>query len=197
MGVQHVGHTLPAIGAAEIRAHKKGAHQMETEGVRDDSKLPTGLFWAKSSEVERVDALELLADADQTNGAIGVVRGSLGAGKNGAHPHYHHGFSEALYVLSGELAVLGDTQVVTAQEGDLLVVPTGMVHAFCASASVGAEYLLAITPAVNRFEYFRARRRLRREGLPSPDSLQDEYDNHNVDSAVWAEFLARNRTSWA
>lgn len=154
------------------------------------------LFLARATENERLGSMQLLCEGSDTDGAMAVVRHGLDIGTNGAHPHYHTGFSEMLYILKGSLSVLGDDKIFHLDEGDMAVVPPRMVHAFSATRTSNAEYLLVIAPGIDRFEYHRTRRRLREQGLSSPESLQEIYDNHNVDNEMWKAFLSNQGTAW-
>lgn len=154
-----------------------------------DERIVGELFIAHADKVERAGGRLLLCQGSDTQGAMAVIRHELASRNHGARPHYHKGYSEMLYIISGSLAVLGGEEVVVLNEGDLVVVPRFMVHAFSATLSSKAEYILVSTPGTDRFEYFRELDRLRAEGKPSPKSLQNTYDNHNVDSRIWSDYL--------
>lgn len=162
----------------------------------DNTENQEDLFISLTSNRETLGTMSLLCEGSDTDGAMAVVKHSLPAGGNGAHPHFHNGFSEMLYVIDGTLNVLGAEQIVEIGKGEMVVVPHRMVHAFASSGKMGAEYLLVIAPGIDRFEYHRTRRRLREAGEPSPDSLQETYDNHNVDSEVWNSFLSSQGIAW-
>lgn len=62
-----------------------------------------------------------------------------------------------------------------------------MPHAFAAAPGCDADLLIVITPGGERFEYFRHLQRIALGEL-SPESLlevQERYDNHFLNSAVW------------
>jgi hypothetical protein len=83
--------------------------------------------------------------------------------------------------------VLVGEEVATGREGDLVVVPPRMAHAFAASAGHSADLLIVITPGVERFEYFRHLGRIA-AGQAARESLlevQDRYDTHFLSSDVW------------
>ncbi|HEX3790856.1 MAG TPA: cupin domain-containing protein [Pseudonocardiaceae bacterium] len=131
--------------------------------------------------------VRLYADASSTGGALSSQRVTLGPGADGASPHHHTGSAELFFVLDGSLQVLAGDQVVTATEGDFLVVPPLMAHAFGALPGVGADVLIVITPGVERFEYFRLLDRVAR-GTASPQEIldsQERFDNRFLDSPVW------------
>jgi mannose-6-phosphate isomerase-like protein (cupin superfamily) len=99
--------------------------------------------------------IRLLADGGATGGALSTVQASLANGADGATPHHHAGSAELFYVLDGSAQLLSGEHVVTANRGDLVVVPPGMTHAFAATPGRDAEILIVIAPGVERFEYFR------------------------------------------
>jgi uncharacterized RmlC-like cupin family protein len=83
--------------------------------------------------------------------------------------------------------VLSGAEIVNAEEGDVIVVPPGVPHAFSAERSSGAEILIVIAPGVERFEYFRQLTRIA-QGKERPESLrevQDLYDTYFLNSPEW------------
>ncbi|GAB2773878.1 cupin domain-containing protein [Amycolatopsis magusensis] len=133
------------------------------------------------------DTISLLADVPATGGFLSATRTTLGEGQDGATPHYHRVSAETFFVLGGVLQVLLGEEIVTAREGDLLFVPPRTVHAFGAAPGSGADLLIAFTPGVERFGYFRLLGRIR-DGDADPGEIfeaQERYDNHFVDSTVW------------
>ncbi|MER6328908.1 cupin domain-containing protein [Streptomyces sp. NPDC001034] len=144
-------------------------------------------------------AIRLLTDSDATGGALSTVRVTLAAGADGARPHVHHRSAEMFYVLDGAAEVLSGDDVVTAERGDLIVVPPDRPHSpsprlrscrgtpTAAVPGATADLLVVIAPGVERFEYFRHLRRIRLGEL-TPESLlevQERYDNHFLESAAW------------
>lgn len=129
----------------------------------------------------------LLADASATGGALSAHRIQLASGANGARPHRHDNSSELFFIVDGALELLVGSRIVTANAGDLLVVPPHCDHAFRARADHTADALIVITPGVERFDYLRQVARIRR-GEAAADSLhvhQDRYDTHFVTSDIW------------
>jgi quercetin dioxygenase-like cupin family protein len=134
----------------------------------------------------------LYADSSATRGALSSQRITLLGGAAGATPHHHTGSSELFYVVSGAAEMLTGQRVLTAREGDLIVVPPGTVHAFAAAPASDADLLIILTPGVERFEYFRHLQRIANGEAPLESILevQDLYDNHFDDSPVWQQALA-------
>ncbi|MBO2453144.1 cupin domain-containing protein [Actinomadura barringtoniae] len=131
--------------------------------------------------------VKLLADSTSTGGALSTQRVTLGGGANGANPHRHDNSAELFYVLDGTAQLLSGDQVVTAERGDLVVVPPSATHAFAAAPGEDADILIVITPGVERFEYFRHLERIAYGKVP-PESLldvQELYDTYFLTSATW------------
>jgi mannose-6-phosphate isomerase-like protein (cupin superfamily) len=129
----------------------------------------------------------LLADSSATGGALSTVRVTLEKGADGARPHRHEKSAEMFYILDGRVQVLSGEDIVTAEAGDVIVVPPRLPHAFAAQRSSSAEILIVIAPGVERFEYFRDLTRIAR-GEEPPESLgdvQELYDNYFLNSRAW------------
>jgi quercetin dioxygenase-like cupin family protein len=145
----------------------------------------------RSADAETVGraptTVRLLADASSTGGALSTIRVSLERGADGAKPHHHAGSAELFYVLDGAAQLLSGDQVVTAERGDLVVVPPKLAHAFAAAPGERADLLIVITPGVERFEYFRHLERIAYGKVP-PESLldvQELYDTYFERSTAW------------
>lgn len=133
--------------------------------------------------------ITLLADPEHTGGRLTSNRSLMRAGSDGAPPHYHRRSAELFFVLDGRLTVLLDEDVVTLEQGDLLVVPPGMPHAFAPTADTDADVLFVFTPGTARFEYFRLLDRAHRgeAGWELISETQDRFDNHYVERPIWRE----------
>ena len=134
--------------------------------------------------------LWLLADANHTDGAISANRTALGEGANGPAPHYHAGSAEIFFVLGGALDALAGDRIETLGEGDFLVVPRNMPHAFAPPPGSAADVLIVFAPGLqDRFEYFRLVDRVSK-GHASPQEIldtQERFDNHFLDVPIWRE----------
>jgi mannose-6-phosphate isomerase-like protein (cupin superfamily) len=110
------------------------------------------------------------------------------AGSAGAPPHRHRRSSELFYVLEGALDVLLDEEIVTLEQGDLLVVPPGVTHAFAPPADGDADVLFVFTPGTARNDYYRLLDRAHRGEAPWAEisETQERFDNHYVESETWA-----------
>ncbi|MFB7708083.1 cupin domain-containing protein [Streptomyces sp. NPDC056105] len=132
--------------------------------------------------------LRLLADSSSTGGALSTQRVTLLDGSDGAAPHHHSRSAELFYLVDGTAQLLSGEQVVTAERGDLVVVPPGLAHAFAAAPGENADILIVITPGVERFEYFRHLERIAYGKVP-PESLldvQELYDTYFTRSEQWS-----------
>ena len=145
----------------------------------------------RSAEAEVIGqtptTIRLLADSSSTGGALSTQRVTLANGADGAKPHHHAGSAELFYVLDGTAQLLSGEQVVTAERGDLVIVPPGLAHAFAAAPGEDADILIVITPGVERFEYFRHLERIAYGKVP-PESLlevQELYDTYFLSSTTW------------
>jgi mannose-6-phosphate isomerase-like protein (cupin superfamily) len=134
----------------------------------------------------------LYADSSATGGALSSQRITLRQGAAGATPHHHTGRSELFFLLSGSAELLAGERVLTANEGDLVVVPPQMTHAFAAAPGSDADLLIIITPGVERFEYFRQLQRIAAGEAPLESILetQERYDNHFEESQAWQQAMA-------
>ncbi|GAA2007642.1 cupin domain-containing protein [Catenulispora subtropica] len=131
--------------------------------------------------------IRLLADSSATAGALSTQQVILENGADGARPHHHANSTELFYVIDGTAHLLSGETVVTAQRGDLVVVPPGLAHAFAAAPGENADLLIVITPGVERFEYFRHLERIAYGKVP-PESLldvQEIYDTYFRASTAW------------
>ncbi|ADI08827.1 hypothetical protein SBI_05707 [Streptomyces bingchenggensis BCW-1] len=131
--------------------------------------------------------IKLLADSGSTGGALSTQRVTLTDGADGARPHHHANSAELFYMLDGTAQLLSGEQVVTAERGDLVIVPPGLAHAFAAAPGHNADILIVITPGVERFEYFRHLERIAYGKVP-PESLlevQELYDTYFRTSVPW------------
>jgi quercetin dioxygenase-like cupin family protein len=133
-------------------------------------------------------SVRLMVDSSDAGGALSAQRVRLLNGADGATPHTHRTASELFYVLEGTIEVLAGERVVTATQGDLVVVAPNVTHAFSAAPGADAELLIVITPGVERFDYFRllARVRLGAATLESLLDSQERFDTWFVESPAWA-----------
>ncbi|MFI9330313.1 cupin domain-containing protein [Kitasatospora sp. NPDC052868] len=142
-------------------------------------------------------AFHLLVDGGGGEGdgsAFGANRLTLTEGADGARPHYHALSSELFYVLGGVAEFLLGDRLTTATTGDLLVVPPGLPHAFGAARGSTADLLVVMSPAVERFGYFRHLGRIAagRDTLDGLLAEQERYDVHFTHPAPWQRARSRD-----
>lgn len=141
-------------------------------------------------------AIRLLLDSSGTGGAISAHRAVLGRGAPGASPHRHTGSSELFYILDGSADVLAGDELITAVQGDLVVVPPGFAHAFRPTAGCTAEMLVIVTPGIERFDFFRALTAVA-NGTADYEAIladQSRYDTYPASSAIWKVPTTENPT---
>jgi quercetin dioxygenase-like cupin family protein len=131
--------------------------------------------------------IRLIVDGTDTDHALSVVRVTLADGIDGAKPHHHTSSAELFYMLNGHAQVLAGDRVVDAHQGDLVVVPHHMPHAFGAYPGQPADLLIVLAPGIDRFEYFRILEQVTLGKMPA-DTLtaaQERFDTWFLDSGIW------------
>jgi mannose-6-phosphate isomerase-like protein (cupin superfamily) len=145
------------------------------------------LVRAAEAEVLPAAGVTLFADVTDTGGHLTSHRSIITPGAAGAPPHRHQQASELFFVLSGSLRVLLGDDIITLDQGDVLVVPPNTPHAFEAAGDENTEVFFVLTHAKPRFDYYRLLERVYR-GETAPSELaktSDLYDNHYIESPVW------------
>lgn len=87
----------------------------------------------------------VLIDPADTGGRWSLTHETLPEGV-GAAPHEHAGSDERFYVLQGEITFVIGHEITTAREGDFVLVPRGVCHAFRVDSQT-AVFLNGHTPA--------------------------------------------------
>ncbi len=162
------------------------------------SHIPAVIRQPGEAEVHGTDqvTMRLLIDAHETGHSLSTLEVTMAPGADGATPHYHTRSEELFYVAEGELQVMAGDEIVTVGAGGSIVVPRLMPHAFGAAPDSAARILIALTPGVQRFEYFRVLEKVAHgeATLAELAAVQDEFDNHFVDAPRWwAERNANRR----
>lgn len=131
----------------------------------------------------------LVLDSEAAGGAVSVLTVSLPKGANGAAPHFHTRSTELFYVVSGRLEILAGDRIEVLEQGDTLLVPRLMPHAFGATGDSDVDIFTVLSPGVQRFDYFRLLDRIMhgQADISELRAAQETYDNHFVESAVWAQ----------
>lgn len=149
-----------------------------------------GAVWRAAADAERVGPAAFVAPGSAVGGDFGLFEFTAQPGTPGAAPHYHRGFSESFYVLSGRLAVMSGHDWACAGEGDLVYVPRHGVHAFRADGDEPARFLILFVPGAPRERYFRGMVELWTRPTPPTqdelDALAAEHDQVNLHD--WAGY---------
>ncbi len=120
-----------------------------------------------------------VASGSVTGGEFGLFRWDMPAGAGGAGKHFHRGFSESFYVISGTVTLYNDDERLEVSEGGFLYVPPGGIHAFSNDSDAAASMLILFAPGIARERYFEELADIRSSGR----TLTDE---------EWAELFARH-----
>lgn len=129
--------------------------------------------------------VRFIALGSQTNEDYGLYEYLLPAGATGASPHYHTGFSESFFMLSGHMSVLSGDERITLSAGELAYVPRTGIHGFDnASDTEPARFLILFVPGAAREGYFDGLAELRAGGrmptIEEIDELARRFDQVNV-----------------
>jgi mannose-6-phosphate isomerase-like protein (cupin superfamily) len=120
-----------------------------------------------------------VAPGSVTRREFGLFRWDMPAGAGGAGKHFHRGFSESFYVISGTVTLYNGDERLEVSEGGFLYVPPGGIHAFSNDSDVAASMLILFAPGIARERYFEELADIRRTGRTLTD-------------AEWAELFARH-----
>lgn len=148
-------------------------------GDRPDAE--PGLFRFRA-ESEQAGPAVFTAPGDTVGGGFGLFESAATPGRIGAVPHYHQGFSESFWVISGRLAVMSGTEWAVLGSGDFGYVPVNGVHAFRAVGDELARFLILFVPGAPREEYFRRLADLVQRGASAEeiDAMALECDQVNL-----------------
>ncbi|MET8257990.1 cupin domain-containing protein [Micromonospora sp. NPDC005205] len=143
---------------------------------------------AEVLDSDPASVITLLLDPEHTGGALTSNRTLLKHGTDGAPPHLHTQSGELFFILDGALEMLVDYELRTLHKGDALFVPPNTPHAFAPADGQDADFLVVITPGKPRFDYYRLLDKVHLGEATWQDvgETQDRYDNHYVDSSLWA-----------
>jgi quercetin dioxygenase-like cupin family protein len=145
--------------------------------------------WRPSAETDHVGTVtgsmtRFVAPGTATNGEFGLFEIAIEPGRPGAMPHYHRGFSESFYVVSGKLAVMTGREWREAASGDFVHVPPRGMHAFRSASDELTRFLILFVPGAPREKYFRGLAEFgQRDVPPTPEEIDAfalECDQVNV-----------------
>src|SRR5438552_15426777 len=113
-----------------------------------------------------------------TGGDFGLFRWDMPRRTSGPGLHFHRGFSESFYVLSGTVTLYNGETPLEVPQGGFLFVPPGGVHGFCNGTDEPASMLILFAPGIAREKYFEELPEIRTSGR-TPTGEQ------------WADLFAR------
>ncbi len=117
------------------------------------------------------------------------------AGYAGPRPHVHHTHEELFYGLDGEFEFLLGDELVRLENGALIDVPPGVVHAFRNPGPGNARLLIIASPA-GLDRYFEEKAALGAADTGSQPALHQlrlKYDIEEIDVAIWQRTAASLR----
>jgi len=95
----------------------------------------------------------ILESSAQTNGAYTFFEVTLNAG--GGNPlHYHKGFTEEFFAISGKFGLQKGNQIIYLQPGESALVPIGVYHRFFNDTDIPITFRVKLTKGQPSFENF-------------------------------------------
>jgi quercetin dioxygenase-like cupin family protein len=110
-----------------------------------------------------------VAPGSVTQGEFGLFRWDMPAGAGGSVTHFHRGFSESFYVVSGTVSFDTGEKTHEVSEGGFLYIPPGGIHGFRNSSGAAASMLILFSPGVAREKYFEELAEIRLSGRQLTD----------------------------
>ena len=115
-----------------------------------------------------------------TAGRYGLFEYHVAPHSPGAPPHVHRTFSEAFFVLSGELTIHAAGQWRPHGVGDYALVHEGGAHGFRNDGDEWASFLILFAPGIARELFFTELAELRRSGRTlTPEEMTAFYARHD------------------
>lgn len=134
---------------------------------------------AAPADIAGPPTIRFTAPGSATDGRYGLFEYTIAANAPGPGPHYHQTFSEAFYVVSGELTIYDGSAWTPFGAGDFVHVPEHGVHGFRNDSAAEATFLILFAPAPPREEFFRGLADIRGSG-------------RQLSAEEWTEFYARH-----
>jgi mannose-6-phosphate isomerase-like protein (cupin superfamily) len=134
----------------------------------------------RSLEFKSGTIARLVAPGALTAGRYGLFRWDMPAKAGGAGAHFHRTFSEAFYVIDGEVSLFDGRAWITGTAGDYLYVPEGGIHGFRNDADAPASMLILFAPGAPRERYFEELAEIGASGRTlSKDEWAEVYARHD------------------
>src|SRR5215213_12031165 len=109
-------------------------------------------------------SVTFVAPGSVTRGDFGLFRWDMPASSGGAGSHFHRGFSESFYVVSGTVSLFNGDKWLEVSEGGFLYVPPGGIHGFSNNSGSPASMLIMFAPGIAREKYFEELAEIRATG---------------------------------
>ncbi|MDP4023995.1 cupin domain-containing protein [Methylobacterium sp. NEAU 140] len=116
--------------------------------------------------------LRFLQDRHGTNDSLDVFTTTAQPGAGMPIPHYHEGWDETVYGLSGTTTWTVDRRDVDVGVGASIFIPRGVVHGFANRTADAATFLSILTPGVLGPEYFQETADLVNSGHADPGAMR-------------------------
>jgi quercetin dioxygenase-like cupin family protein len=132
-------------------------------------------FWHSSADETpiRVPAigleLRVQLPPEASGGAMTIIETTNAPGFG--PPLHRHPQTEVFCVLEGRYVYESGGERFTAEEGDVVSIPGGTVHAFCNLTDKPARQLVMILPALDATAFFIGLGDVMRDGVPDRDAL--------------------------
>ncbi len=115
-----------------------------------------------------------------TAGRYGLFEYHVAPHSPGAAPHVHRTFSEAFFVLSGELTIHAAGEWRPYGVGDFALVHEGGAHGFRNDGDAWTSFLILFAPGIARELFFTELAELRRSGRTlTPEEMTAFYARHD------------------
>jgi quercetin dioxygenase-like cupin family protein len=124
-------------------------------------------------------AATFVAPGSVTNGEFGLFRWDIPPNTGGAAAHFHRGFSESFYVVSGTVTLYNGDAWNPLPAGGFCYVPRGGIHGFRNDGDDPAAMLILFAPGIERERYFEQLAGIRRSGA-------------ELTEQEWADLFARH-----
>lgn len=153
---------------------------MSYVGTGTDDCTVVGVDEAETIRLAAGSAARLVAPGSVAEGRYGLFRWDAPARSGGPKPHFHRTFSEAFFVLSGEMEVYAGATWRRGGAGDFIYVPEGGIHAFRNDGDADASLLILFAPGPPRERYFLELAEIAASGrVLTPDEWTELYARHD------------------
>jgi mannose-6-phosphate isomerase-like protein (cupin superfamily) len=123
---------------------------------------------------------EVLAGAEQTDGAFSLLKTQQEPTGFGPPLHKHHDAAEAFYVLEGEYLMYLEDRQEPCPAGSFVYVPRGVAHTFRVTSATPGTKLNLFSPS-GMVGFFEELARAEAEGAATPELLDAIADRHHME----------------